>query len=539
MTKNTFKRIVELKSFFTYISSIVNLGYGTQSEKSTLAIAILSSILLSIASGYTTFQGLLSYTPWIVALFLTIGIQGMLFAVSWRMAFAAASKEYSIPLFLIFLVTIGVSVFFSYSSLLTVVYEKDTRKQDRDYLATAEARKILAEINENRNENLEEISFSTEYEEWKKSANKTIQQIGENISSKLDQAYEKSLELENIYKKELRYGGTKYPNSNDISPPGPGPISDKLKLIWDNHKNKILQPLQNSYNFFEEESTRFRDSISDYEANKLEPKKLRKASALCTEIAHKFYLQDARCSLYKFEEKINEFEGESKRRKKFSSDCEVNNTISFKDAVNKINNCISVSELTSDKQEILLERIRTFSSSEGEHAHHFIWVTKELARYNILAIGALLLALVIDILILLCGILGSKHESFLNIEKAGDLISMQDYPLEVILSCDINNPTENLMLRRIHNIITHSEFDEDSAQRGFAAVISAENIKKLGLQKEIGVFFSMGLMEPLDSKGYKKYGLKTKFILWMCDQSFRSRYSKKTSDDLYHDLEKI
>ncbi len=96
-----------------------------------LLLLFVASILLSIASFYTTFVGI---TPFVeipvFAFFITSAIQSLLFVVSWRIGFMFAGKEDVAGVDIgVFLVCFFLSVFFSFNSLFNVIFVKE-RQQD-------------------------------------------------------------------------------------------------------------------------------------------------------------------------------------------------------------------------------------------------------------------------------------------------------------------------------------------------------------------------------------------------------------------------
>ena len=107
-----------------YLSELLDLSFGSRSETSTLVIAGISSVLLSISSWITTYNGLSQFSIEPVAFCLALGIQGILFTASWRIAFSTVSREVNVFLYLIYFVTMFVSVSFSYVSLFDEIYSK-------------------------------------------------------------------------------------------------------------------------------------------------------------------------------------------------------------------------------------------------------------------------------------------------------------------------------------------------------------------------------------------------------------------------------
>ena len=132
-----------------------------------------ASVLLSIASFYTTFAGLTPFVDhWVFAFFITAAIQSLLFVVSWRIGFMYAGKEPVSPVDLgVFLVTFGLSVFFSFNSLYNVVFSEGQQLemnlravQDGSIKAISEAEHRLTD---KRTDLTNGLTGSDAYQQWR------------------------------------------------------------------------------------------------------------------------------------------------------------------------------------------------------------------------------------------------------------------------------------------------------------------------------------------------------------------------------------
>ena len=84
--------------FSRYFSSLIGVGYDSSREKSLTTTLVISTFLLSFASGFTTWLGLLQYVPWSVALMITAAIQGLLFVTSWRLGATLTARKFKVSL---------------------------------------------------------------------------------------------------------------------------------------------------------------------------------------------------------------------------------------------------------------------------------------------------------------------------------------------------------------------------------------------------------------------------------------------------------
>ena len=166
----------------------------------------------------------------------------------------------------------------------------------------------------------------------------------------------------------------------------------------------------------------------------------------------------------------------------------------------------------------LISQIDTLGKFGGSDVHPFVLCVGELRNLNLLAIGSLIMALVIDILILFCGILAGKADSFLKLKHYDDLQEYMEAAVEVILSVDINRTvaSSSPYVNRIIEILRIAKPDIDLAKEGHPAVIYVDDIKDLKLTQELGVFISLNL--AVKSFAGDKIALSTRLILWMADQ---------------------
>jgi hypothetical protein len=137
-----------------------------------VALLLVSSILLSVASFYTTFAGMSYFVAYsIVAAFITLGIQTLLFVTSWRIGFMLADKE---PMawdeLMVFLVCFLLSVFFSFVSLFDVVFaepQQELARITRVHNGVAEAITSVGDKTRERHRELVKAMIaSPEYAAW-------------------------------------------------------------------------------------------------------------------------------------------------------------------------------------------------------------------------------------------------------------------------------------------------------------------------------------------------------------------------------------
>lgn len=98
-----------------------------------LVALMLGSLLLSAASFFTTFAGMLHFMPiWAVTFCIVFAIQALLFVASWRIGFSLADRD-TPPLFtgFVFLICLATSVFFSWVALFETINDPETQERTR------------------------------------------------------------------------------------------------------------------------------------------------------------------------------------------------------------------------------------------------------------------------------------------------------------------------------------------------------------------------------------------------------------------------
>jgi len=512
-------------SFSNYTKSIIDIGYGSSSDKTLTIVLVTASLLLSIASGYTTYQGLTQYSYGLIAFIITLGIQGLLFASSWKLGQAFVIKDYNLFLIAIWFMAMVASVFFSYSSLFEHIYKTEEREHNRDIVAATESQKILSHLNRQLQTNL-----IAGFKDWKLSINDLLKEIEEVHNKKLLEIKAEHRRLKEIAKDEFDKGGTVYfiDGKKFITTKGDGDFYKEYLNNASNYVEQVQKPYEAKLDKYNNYKVNLLSILNDFEA-KLKVSYLRKAIFKCEEIKRKFGNASQSCELSSLKaDDIKAFE-------MFKQECSVNNlNKGFHDDLIFVKKCVTMSNISENLVESQLDEISNIEKTEGPYAHSFIIVTNELKRLHPLAIGTLALALIIDILILLCSLLGSKHESFLTINSYEDLTYMGDRPLEVVLDTTLEKQDgDTMLLKRIKDILNHAKFDLKAARDGYPAILTFEQIQELNLHKELGVLFSRKLAKPLESNSI--IGMKTKLILWMCDQILR----KRMSIDTYKDFETL
>lgn len=133
-----------------------------------ILLLFMLSVVLSIASGWTTMEGMRRFTGdenWYLSLLVTIGIQGIMVATAWMIGetFAKASRASdsavvgyakslgaifaNLPLWIMFLSTMALSVLFSFDALFSSkIFDKDRVRESGKVFARSEVENLTDQL---------------------------------------------------------------------------------------------------------------------------------------------------------------------------------------------------------------------------------------------------------------------------------------------------------------------------------------------------------------------------------------------------------
>lgn len=138
-----------------------------------LSALLVGSVLLSVASFFTTFAGMLNFMPiWAIAFCIVFAIQALLFVTAWRIGGAVAGSEPTpwLTLF-IFAVCFATSVFFSWVALFETINDEDQQTRTREtriHRAVEDAGLELRDrASDRRRDLVEGLLASAPYQDWR------------------------------------------------------------------------------------------------------------------------------------------------------------------------------------------------------------------------------------------------------------------------------------------------------------------------------------------------------------------------------------
>lgn len=538
-------RVKSLKSplISSYINSLLGIGFDSKRELMLVKILVISTLLLSLASGYTTYSGLLQYVPSIIAFLVTVAIQGLLFTTSWRIGTVMSSDTFKVSFLIIYLITMLTSVFFSYSALLDHIYTPENRKKEELDRAISQSTFMINKIMINRQKYLTDLSDSItvllkEYDAIvSKSFSKGLLQVKSEYNSN-NKVYQNLIDR---YTKEKKYGGTiiRIDGGTVKSPPGNGSIAKRYDSEMKNYYNNSVHHLEESLNNYSYLENRYNDLfnylVESYQ--NFTKKNFRKLVATKNEVFNQFNISENIEIINNLERIISKKINENDKYLLFLEQYKQSNQIHYskslmelKKSVSGILALIPIMSMPNEIEEAQFA-VSKLGSWSGNDIHYFVLSIGELLILNPLAIGTFLIALIIDLLILFCGLMGARPNSYLDMNKSEDLYDIKELALETILSLDLNSENDSYstdpFINRIIEILKHCKPDFKYAQEeGIPATLSFDDIVELNMQKEIGVLLSLELAYELPDN---RLGLRTKLILWLADQVINYSEAYKTN----------
>lgn len=539
-----------------WISNLIEFAVNPLNDRLISTLLILASIMLTVVSFTTTYQGLhIYFTDWYYAAMAALAIQTLLFATSWRIGAALASKFFSFSLLGIYLVTMLVSVFFSYVAFFESIHPQAKRSE-------ATAKVLRSSAQQKTNEML--ILLSNKIEDTYKNSATGIQTWATRVLADLsyfkaiaslntEKGEETAKALSEKAKDEENFGGTDEPSPTGRGHRYDGIISERNKQRIAAAQNRgIEKSFSETFKSLNDHIT----DISNFFAGKSD--KLPSASQLqadCyalralvqTSNLTKDWKPSANCDeATTFIPSLSESTTHNNMLKLAQAACntaitktqeEVINTKiqeSYSECWTRINESAkSIKDDTFDTkwQDNLVKNLEWTSSD----AHVYTQAVGYLMAYgHPMAIGSLILAFIVDLLVLLCAFLGARPRSHLDLRKPSDLYGVEEEAiLTSIFFADWEGYSDNPFARQIANIRREVCFDPTYAKEGFAGYIIINTDSKQGSKATEGkespqkITYMMSLLIAMELAAIKtrKEGdkevtviaLRVRLMLWLAD----------------------
>lgn len=494
-------------------------GVGSKKEKATQLFLRLSAITLTLASGYTTFNGFSQYTPFFIALLLTLGVQGLLYSSAWKIGSAIRSNNLKILQVVIFSVTMVVSVFFSYASLLEVIYKKELRLEDE---LTDRQNQVATAISSIKDSISYKVDLTKTYDDfksqliiWNDSSSYEVAKYFGNLTTALDKstARQKALEYSLIKNKQNYLNNPDSLNrllySNSRSRETNHRENRLFPTLTKFERCRILQIEHDSiYKVITSDNRLITiGNISDFQQKKKELYPLVLGNRY---ISNSIELPDTlKEQLIKISELNNFYDFIDSFKVEDYSDIRKLKFKSLK-LIDKLPNSFKI-DFSKIKASLL-----NLDKYTGSNQHQFVASVMLIKQEHILGIGALTIAFLIDLLVLFCGILGALPSSYLTLKSEDDIDAVMESSLINVFSIDGQN-LDGVLKQKLHLILSNSEpASVDNSIEGYPAVLAREKINRLNLAADIGILIATSQARSFNES--EDVHLRTRFILWAAEK---------------------
>jgi hypothetical protein len=528
----------------SFVESLLGLGYDSEREASLSKALVIATVFLALGSAYTTWVGLSQYVPGFVAGLLTVGVQGLLFASAWRLGGSLNTRAFRPSLALIFLVTLTTSVFFSYSALLETVYGLDARERDQMQRARLAGSALASEMDRHvRDAIVKRTSIGRQgLRVWLDTA---LHSVAPAISKRArDTALAEATYATLIAKaqREASGGGTLVHINGRLwvtTPAGRGDYARQYESDSDAYSVATLTPARESYAL----ATKLKGEISTATERMLTDD----SELTAANIAHLDGLRE------ELQASLNLNSGEAVTIPAVPVDLgadavelqalraslpreAIGPKILTAPDVDSIKGILfayahEIPDIDGRTEARFLQRVDSIGYLGGTTAHPFALAIGELARLNVLAIGSLLVALSIDGLVFMCGLLAARPQSYLDMRNPDDLREMQETAIETVMSLELERidvtKLRSAFVRRGVQILKQCDVDTELAYRGLPAVLPAAAATKLRFI-EVGVLMALGIVQRLPDGAL---AFRTRFVLWIADRVYRSTLHQETVAD--------
>lgn len=511
-----FAKIKDSKIVKTLWKNISKQFFGLDNINSIRKIVSLTSIILSFASGYTTYHGLLFYVDnnYVLAFLVTISIQGLLLVSAWQLRSKIFRRGKKIVFLISLILTMLISVSFSYSCLLEKLYPLKDRKKDeieRVKIVSANVIKPLTDrLYEGHNKQIRllNIELTNFHKEIVNLINPLRKGLYKNLNSKI---IEESSAKENYRLNEIQL---KIQLSRST-----GEVENSLKSSGIRQSNAVgaMIAAQNKYDEIENAIKTFNTAYEN----------LMKSSSIDALTNYNVELSNLRSIAYNLNdsgENIPQFNVVLPEKLatcvKDASDLESLFKIGTSIIGKKIDD-LSLREIreqfieflmkvpysqkggivpyiSDEKRAVYLKMVEDIGKYGGDEVHHFILAVGLLfVNFNWLAAFALTLAFVIDLMILLCGLVGVKDVIIFS----GELEDALNAALEV----GPNNVPKNHdsdKVTRIFQILEKSKPNFGDKKKTNPIVLYSSDLEKFYMSKEYAVFTSNELAQISEKDNY-------------------------------------
>jgi hypothetical protein len=522
--------------------SLIHVGLHSNEDRHLLISLSIAKALLSIGSGWTTYVGLTSFAPSWVALAFTIAIQALIFVTASRISDVIRQGQKVLPTIAIYLVAMSASVTFSYVALYDTLYTINMRRHDR----VTQLQNSYDSILRASTPRVTQISSSDN--------NKFALQLRDRIAPIASAAAAAAARIDTFIEREKQ--------NVDLL---------QHKLAAERERRPIYLPNRIDHEHrlasYEARLERSTSKLQEYRAHRQNVDKiaqdfgaiLSQGNARTEDLEYKCLLAaptiDFPPTQCKFDEAF--VNGASKSRaagdleKGFSSACRPMTLDSSPASLQQVRDCAQLLRkhglFTAD-----LERsVADIANYDPETAHGFTVAYAGLIGITPLSLTSAWIAILIDVLILLCGILGSRPVNFLDIRKHSELLAFADVASTIVLQVSALGADAKLkdpVARRALEILRQGVPVREAAMAGYGLLLPAGAVVNLKMDRELALWASLQLWRPVedidaalvDEPSLVPYrdgiAIRTRLMLWLCDQVVSGSDAATLDSAFEHDI---
>lgn len=526
------------------INSLVGLGFDSKRENLNVRVLLASTFFLSVASAYTTWNGLSYGLPPSLALFATFAIQALLFVLSWRIGAALVTGYSKFSQWFIYMLVLMFSVFFSYATLVVEFNSKERRKENNLQRSRSELAAHLEKLARNAMDmsKEEKADVADSIVQWRGLTQPAISSVALEIreSSETHKAKIRELELRAV--DEKKHGGA----TRKKSSPGKGPIYWKIRKKIREAKSELIPALSRE--------KAFKTAIERYDINvkklseHLSYSNMMDVTGACAEVLH--LSEQGRHSAHLCKppsELVNKGRLYVKDYREIK-ECDLFQYKSLEGLKNGASRCAANQGfIDSDVREDFLKHVATIGLRDSEKANRFEFAISQLGKFDMLAYISLVIALVIDTLILLCGIVGARPTSFLDMTKPRDVDELREFAIRTVMitldefEADGDQPEgsfQNIAVKILSALKTADERKKRASD--CILYLDEEDPERLGIGIQLALYRSLGVVDWVRfANGDGFYGFHTRFVLWLCHQLLLEKETVHLGGNLFRVVERL
>lgn len=534
--------------------NLLGIGLHSDEDRRTLVAVNAAKFLLTLVSGYNTYFGLSEMMPRIFALSAMLGVQTLLFATASRVTTVVRIGRSVKATLSIYIITATASIFFAFLSVDGYLNNPEVVRQRQSQQLKELAHSLASSTSKEARERAANIEQEAEilYLDWQATIGTEASKVEQDLRTQLILAEKKATAARKKHRRELEKGGSKY-RINGVwrySSAGDGEIA---KEIDENATNLELQAEALKVRLSDIKSLRMK--IAREASVSLDPRQIDGR----TEIVSSCSALGLAAPLCRFppalQDLLTETGVEGRLNDVLASDiCSARHPEAPEKWLAKIEKCsdsLAIHTDIRDFQERLVEaRERLLAAG-----HAFKRSVGSLKSLDLLSVASLLIAIMVDALILLCGILAARPLNYLQIRRTEDLDEFQELAISDVLRCKhvsaemISEP----VARRAKDLLDRCHLVREGALLHHGLMLTEEGCGEFS--SEVNALLSMGLCVPAEEilfelaetpelresaerhlRFHGGVAIRTIFALWLCEQISRQGDVGVTFEPLSEDL---